>query len=362
MRPPLSVNSSVTAVWQDLNPYLADPLMIIMRSVARYLGISLLVLAMCIPFVAAAPESLVGKNAPPFSLKNVMTGETVSLEVLGGKVLLLDFWATWCGPCKEALPHIAEISRTYKDQNVLAISIDLKEDEETVRKFAKNNQMDWIVIIDRDGSVAKKYEVTAIPTLFLVDQNGVVRYAHVGFFKELKDELSRRISELLKEKPDVITCNVSSASITMEDSILVSGTVTPGRSAPVIVKVTRPDGSSYTVNLVSGADGSYSYRFTPDRIGSWSASASIGKVVSSVVKFQVKEKPMLQNPTLVAMIAVIVIAIAGTVAIILVRRSRKPRTSSPTASAPSSFCISCGSAIPADAQFCPKCGTKKLST
>jgi len=351
----------VAALWQGLNPHLTDPLMMIMRSVAKYLGISLLVLAICIPLAAAAPESLVGKNAPLFSLKNVMTGETVSLEALGGKILLLDFWATWCGPCKEALPHIAEISRTYKDQNVLAISIDLKEDEETVRKFAQSNQMNWIVIIDRDGGVAKKYEVTAIPTLFLVDQNGVVRYAHVGFFKELKEELSRRISELLKEKPDVITCNVSSASITMEDSMLVSGTVTPGRSAPVILKVTKPDGSSYTMNLVSSADGSYSYRFTPDRAGSWSASASIGKVTSSVVKFEVKEKPMLQNPTLVAMIAVILVAVVGTAAITLVRRSKKPRTGPPTAPGTSSFCISCGSAIPADAQFCPKCGTKKLS-
>jgi len=112
---------------------------------------------------------------------------------------------------------------------------------------------------------------------------------------------------------------------------------------------------------VSGADGSYSFRFTPDRAGSWSASASVGKTASSVVKFEVKEKPALQNPTLVAMIAVIVVAVVGTVAIILVRRSKKARTSPPTAPAPSSFCISCGSAIPADAQFCPKCGTKKLS-
>ena len=347
-------------VWQGLNPHLTDPLMIIMRSTTRFLAICLLLLGICIPFVAAAPESLVGKSAPPFSLKNVMTGEIVSLEALSGKVVLLDFWATWCGPCKEAIPHVAEISRTYKDQNVLAISIDLKEDDDTVKKFAQNNQMNWIVVIDRDGGVAKKYEVTAIPTVFLVDQNGVLRYARVGFFKEMKDELSKKISDLLKEKPDVITCNVSSASITMEDSILVSGTVTPGRSAPVIVKVTRPDGSSYTVNLVSGADGSYSYRFTPDRAGSWSASASIGKVVSSVVKFEVKEKPMLQNPTLVAMIVVIVVAIAGTAAIMLVRRSHKPRTTPPKTPPPSSFCISCGSAIPADAQFCPKCGTKKL--
>jgi len=270
---------------------LVDPsLEEIMGSIIKFFGISILLLALCVPFAVAKPEDLVGKTAPQFALKNIMTGDTVSLEALRGKVVVLDFWATWCGPCKEAIPHIAEVYRIYKDQGFVAISIDLREDEDTVRKFAQSNQMTWAIVIDRDGGVANKYDVTAIPTLFVVDQGGTVRYAHVGFFPELKDELSRKVNELLKEKPESITCLVSPPTITMGETILLSGTVTPNRSVPVTLKITRPDGTSYTVSVTSGADGSYSHRFTPDRAGVWSVFASSGKAVSSTVTFNVTER------------------------------------------------------------------------
>jgi len=261
-----------------------------MGNIFKFFGISILLLALCVPFAVAKPEDFVGKPAPQFTLKNIMTGDTVSLEALRGKVVVLDFWATWCGPCKEAIPHVAEISRIYKDQDFVAISIDLREDEDTVRKFAQSNQMTWVIVIDRDGGVAKNYDVTAIPTLFVVDKSGTVRYAHVGFFPELKDELNRKVNELLKEKTESVTCLISPLTVTMGEPVLLSGTVIPNRSAPVTLKITRPDGTSYTVSVTSGADGSYSHRFTPDRAGAWSVSASSGKAASSTVTFNVKER------------------------------------------------------------------------
>lgn len=294
--------------------------MMLMRGAFKFLGLSILLLSICVPLVVASPENLVGKAAPIFALKNVMGGETVSLEALKGKVIVLDFWATWCGPCKEAIPHVGEIWRLYKGQDVLAISIDLREDEDTVKKFVLNNQMNWIIVIDRDGGVAKKYDVTAIPTLFIIDQGGTVRYAHVGFFKELRDELSKRIIELLKEKSDSIICGVSPSSITIEESMLVSGTLSPGRSTPITLKLTRPDGSSYTISLVTKPDGSYSHKFTPDRVGSWSVLAIVGNVASMMMSFEVRDKPMFQNPTFLALIITIVVLV-GIAAVILVRRS-----------------------------------------
>lgn len=286
----------------------------------KFLGALLLLLAMSVPIVVAAPENLVGKAAPTFALKNVTSGETVSLEALKGKIVVLDFWATWCAPCKEAIPHVAEIWRLYKDQNAFTISIDLREDEDAVRKFAQSNQMNWIVVIDRDGSTAQKYDVTAIPTLFIIDQHGTVRYAHVGFFKELGDELRKRIGDLLKEKTDSITCSVSSSSITIEDSMLVSGTLTPARSTTIDLKLTRPDGSSYTISLACNPDGSYSHRFTPDRTGKWSVLATIGNVASTTVSFEVREKAVFQNLTFIVLVATIV-TMFGIAVVILVKRS-----------------------------------------
>ena len=291
-----------------------------MRGAFRFLGLSILLLAICVPLVVASPENLVGKAAPIFALKNVTSGEIVSLEALKGRIVVLDFWATWCGPCKEAIPHVAEIWRLYKDQNVLAISIDLREDEDAVGKFAQSNQMNWIVVIDRDGSIAQKYDVTAIPTLFIIDQRGTVRYAHVGFFKELGDELRKRIADLLKEKTDSITCSVSSSSITIEDSMLVSGTLTPARSTTIALKLTRPDGSSYTIGLACNPDGSYSHRFTPDRTGKWSVLATIGNVVSTTMSFEVREKAVFQNLTFIVLVATTV-TMLGIAVVILAKRS-----------------------------------------
>jgi len=293
----------------------------IMGSIFKFFGISTLLLALCVPFAVAKPEDFVGKPAPQFTLKNTMTGDTVSLEALRGKVVVLDFWATWCGPCKEAIPHIAEISRIYKDQDFVAISIDLREDEDNVKKFAQGNQMTWIVVIDRDGGVAKKYDVTAIPTLFVVDKSGTVRYAHVGFFPELKNELNRKVNELLKEKTESITCVASSSAVTEGETILLSGTITPSRSTSVTLKIVRPDGTWYMVNLMTGVDGSYSHRFNPDRAGVWSASVTAGSTASPTVNFEVKGKATPWTPTLVAIIALAGAAIV-LVVVLLARRTR----------------------------------------
>ena len=271
-----------------------------MRHFSELTAVFLLLVAASSVAAAAKPEDLVGRTASTFSLRNPITGQSISLEGLRGKVVVLDFWATWCGPCKDVLPYIREISRIFKGEDFVAISIDLREDDDTVRKFAQANQMDWLIATDRDGNVARNYDVTAIPTLFIVDRFGVVRYVHVGFFKELRDELIRRITDLLKESSDSITCITSSTSVTVGDSLVIFGMVVPARATSVALRLTKPDGTSYIVNVVSGADGSYSYRFAPDVPGFWGASATLVKTSSSQVTFEAKEKPIWQTPTIIA--------------------------------------------------------------
>jgi len=145
------------------------------------------------------PSSLpVNEEAPLFTLTDV-NGANFSLGNFKGKVVVLDFFATWCGPCKTQMPHLSQICDKYNISKVVVISISVDPRSDTVEKlkqFALDNDMTWIVARDTAG-VTKNYGVTAIPTLFIVDWNGIIRYAHVGVTSASK--LLNEIDTLLKQ-------------------------------------------------------------------------------------------------------------------------------------------------------------------
>jgi thiol-disulfide isomerase/thioredoxin len=121
--------------------------------------------------------------APPFAV-TTLDGQQVSLDGLAGKVVLIDFWATWCGPCREALPHIRKIAQKFSEQPlvVLSISLDKDEDEAKWKDFVAKNGMTWLQYRDGsfDGPIAKQFGVHAIPATFTIDADGVLEDQHVG--------------------------------------------------------------------------------------------------------------------------------------------------------------------------------------
>lgn len=121
------------------------------------------------------------KMAPPFYI-TTLDGQRISLDGLAGKVVLLDFWATWCGPCREALPHIRSIAEKYKDQPLVVLSISLDTDENKWRDFVAKNKMTWTQAHDNGfgGQVAKLFGVNAIPATFSIDADGVLEDQHAG--------------------------------------------------------------------------------------------------------------------------------------------------------------------------------------
>jgi thiol-disulfide isomerase/thioredoxin len=151
------------------------------------------------------PEDLIDKPAPAFGGDD-LAGEKLSLEGLKGRVVVLDFWATWCGPCVAAIPHIQKLADKFKDQpvTVMGVNGDDKGKEAKVRKFLETKKITLRQFMDADGSVAKKYLVSGIPSLFIIDKEGVIRDAHVGFSGEgMVDELAEKIAKLIKgEKID----------------------------------------------------------------------------------------------------------------------------------------------------------------
>lgn len=121
------------------------------------------------------------RMAPPFTVRT-LSGEQVSLDGLAGKVVLIDFWATWCGPCREALPQIREIAQKFSGEPLVVISISLDNDEAAWKSFVAKNGMTWLQYRDGGwtGQLAREFNVNAIPHTFTIDADGVLQDEHIG--------------------------------------------------------------------------------------------------------------------------------------------------------------------------------------
>ena len=136
----------------------------------------------------------IGSTPPDFSAKDI-DGQEVTLSGLKGKVVLLDFWATWCPPCRVEVPHLIEIQRTFADKRFVLLSVSLDRDLQAARKFVADKEMDWVHIIDWEAgrSIAEKYQVSYIPSTFIIDRQGKLAATQLR-----GSELKNKIAELLK--------------------------------------------------------------------------------------------------------------------------------------------------------------------
>jgi thiol-disulfide isomerase/thioredoxin len=119
--------------------------------------------------------------APPFEI-TTRDGQHITMDSLAGKVVLIDFWATWCGPCREALPHIQKIAKKFDGQPFVVLSISLDSDGAAWSQFVEKNGMTWLQYRDGsfNGRISKQFGVTAIPATFTIDADGVLEDQHVG--------------------------------------------------------------------------------------------------------------------------------------------------------------------------------------
>jgi len=142
---------------------------------------------------AALPPA---QQAAAFSLSN-LSGRTVSLKEFAGKsVVILDFWATWCGPCKASLPALNEFRRSHQGKGVEVLSVNLGEPAAAVNDFVTREGYSLWVLLDSDSSVAGAYGVQGIPTLVVIDKNGNVRQKFVGYDPQLESKLEETIAAL----------------------------------------------------------------------------------------------------------------------------------------------------------------------
>ncbi len=147
------------------------------------------------PEASSTPDSpgLIGNRAPDFRVDS-MTGrrEALSLEGLRGSVVLVDFWGTYCGPCKRSFPKLQELNAAYSARglHVVAISEDEAEDKDKIAPFAEAYGAKFAIGWDEDKSIARRYKPDVMPSTYVIDKRGIVRFAHVGYHDG--DELSIR--------------------------------------------------------------------------------------------------------------------------------------------------------------------------
>jgi thiol-disulfide isomerase/thioredoxin len=114
-----------------------------------------------------------------FKLKD-LNGKDVSLSDYRGKKVFLNFWASWCPPCKAEMPEMEKLYQETKDSDLVILTVNLGEDKSIVQKFINDNRYDFPVLLDTDNVVASKYQVVSIPTSFFIDKEGNITYKHIG--------------------------------------------------------------------------------------------------------------------------------------------------------------------------------------
>ena len=138
------------------------------------------------------------KPAPGFTLAD-SSGTAVSLSQFRGKIVYLDFWASWCSPCLDSFPWMDKMQEKYRDKNVVFVAINLDKKRKDAEKFLANNPANLIIAFDGDGNSAKSYQLQGMPSAVIIDQSGEIRHTHIGFNFENAQVYEAHIQQLLSE-------------------------------------------------------------------------------------------------------------------------------------------------------------------
>lgn len=156
-----------------------------------------LFLILLLPMAVHAGEETI-KDAVNFSLPGE-NQQTINLADYRGKVVLVDFWASWCTPCIRSFPWMNKMLESYKDAGFEVIAINMDQESRLADKFLQRYPNKLTIAFDPEGKVAEQYQLVGLPTSYLIDRNGKLVYRHTGFRLKEIDEYEEKIKLLLQE-------------------------------------------------------------------------------------------------------------------------------------------------------------------
>lgn len=161
------------------------------------LGLAALIIILTFGAGGCGPHPLAGKPAPPFALMGLDDKAHDLGESIGKDVVLLDFWASWCPPCREGLPAIAELDREFAGRGLKTYAVNIMESKGAAAGFMAHSKLSLPVLLDETGHVAELYGVSGIPQTVIIGRDGVAHAVHVGFSSGTAASLRREIESLL---------------------------------------------------------------------------------------------------------------------------------------------------------------------
>ncbi|HKW82866.1 MAG TPA: TlpA disulfide reductase family protein [Burkholderiaceae bacterium] len=149
-------------------------------------------------FACAAVEAIAPAAAAPDFTLRTMNGPNLRLAEQRGRVVMVNFWATWCGPCRQEMPHLNRLYEKYRASGFVLLGVNVDDDTRNAAELATKLGLKFPVLLDTDKGVSKLYDLSTMPSTVLIDRDGKVRYVHRGYLTGYEDTYDKQIRELLK--------------------------------------------------------------------------------------------------------------------------------------------------------------------
>jgi peroxiredoxin len=149
-------------------------------------------------FVTSLQALTLEKAAPDFTLKSI-SNNNIKLSEQAGNVVLLNFWASWCAPCRKEMPLLNDLHNKYKALGFSVIGVNVEQETDLAKSFISSYPVDFPVLLDDSNKASKLYDVSAMPTTVIIDRNGVVRHLHKGYQAGDEKAYQKMVKQLLRE-------------------------------------------------------------------------------------------------------------------------------------------------------------------